>query len=100
MPVNNMKLVTVICEALARDAVTAILKEYGAHGYTISPAEGAGDKGERTLEMTEYANIRIEVLLPSPAAERLMERLSRDFFPNYAMILYETDVRVMRPGKF
>ena len=42
----------------------------------------------------------IEVIVPAAACERLMERLEKDFFPKYAMVAYEADVRVRRPGKF
>ena len=30
----------------------------------------------------------------------MLERLERDFFPRYAMIAFESDVRVVRPEKF
>ncbi len=33
-------------------------------------------------------------------AARLLERLGGDFFPRYAMIAFESDVRVLRAGKF
>jgi nitrogen regulatory protein PII len=100
MPAHAMKLVTIICEALARDAVTRLLREVGAHGYTLFEVEGAGAKGERTADIAEFGNIQVEVIVPAAACERLMERLEHEFFPKYAMIAYEADVRVRRPGKF
>ena len=39
MKLHSMKLVTIVCEALARSAVTELLKEIGAHGYTLFPVE-------------------------------------------------------------
>ena len=30
-----MKLVTIVCEAYARDAVTKLLRDVGAHGHTL-----------------------------------------------------------------
>jgi nitrogen regulatory protein P-II 2 len=100
MPAHDMKLVTIICEALARDAVTRLLREVGAHGWTIFEVEGFGSHGERTGEMAELGNIQVEVIVPAAACERLMDRLEKEHFPKYAMVAYETDVRVRRPGKF
>lgn len=100
MTASSMKLVTIVCEALARSAVVRLLREVGAHGYTIFEVEGDGARGERTTEMLEFANIQINVLLPPSASERLMTELESEFFPRYAMIAYETDVKVRRPAKF
>lgn len=100
MPAHAMKLVTIICEALARDAVTRLLREVGAHGYTLFEVEGSGAHGDRTGEMAELGNIQVEVIVPAAACERLMERLEREFFPKYTMVAYEADVRVRRPDKF
>lgn len=95
-----MKLVTIICEALARDAVTRLLSQVGAHGFTVFQVEGTGAKGERTGDIQEFGNIQFEVIVPAAVAEKLLERLQQDFFPRYAMIAYESEVRVLRRDKF
>jgi nitrogen regulatory protein PII len=100
MPAYPMKLVTIVCEALARDAVTRLLREAGAQGWTVFPVEGFGSKGERTGEMAELANVQIEVIVSPPVCERLMGRLEQEFFPKYGMIAFEGDIRVRRPDKF
>lgn len=100
MPAHSMKLVTVICEALARDAVTHLLRDVGAHGWTVFEVEGFGARGERTGEMMELGNIQVQVIVPAAVSDRLMERLEQDYFPKYGMVAYEADVRVRRPGKF
>lgn len=100
MPQHAMKLVTIICEALARDALCALFREVGARGFTAFQVEGVGSKGDRTAEMLELANLQFEVVVPPDVATALLERLERDYFPNYAMIAYESDVRVRRPAKF
>jgi nitrogen regulatory protein PII len=100
MSAHTMKLVTVVCEALARTAVTKLLREVGAHGYTLSQVEGVGSKGERTAEIAELANIKVEVIVPTAVCSHLLERLQAEFFPRYAIIAYESDVRVVRSDKF
>jgi nitrogen regulatory protein PII len=100
MPACEMKLVTIICEALAREAVTRLLREVGAHGYTLFEVEGAGAKGARLADIGEYANIQLEVVVPPPVAEQLLRRLEIEFFPRFGIIADESDVRVLRPEKF
>jgi nitrogen regulatory protein P-II 2 len=100
MPTHAMKRVTVVCEALSREPVTRLLREAGAQGYTLFPVEGLGDHGARTSELAEFGNIQIEAIVPAEVCERLLAALERDYFPHYAMIAYETDVRVRRPAKF
>jgi nitrogen regulatory protein P-II 2 len=95
-----MKLVTIVCEAYAREAVTSVLRQVGAHGYTLFQVEGDGSHGERPADIREFANIQVEVILQPAAAQQLLERLHRDCFPRYAMIAFESDVRVLRPQKF
>jgi len=45
MKTHPMRLVTIVCEALAREPVKQLLVETGAHGYTLFPVEGAGAQG-------------------------------------------------------
>lgn len=97
---NPMKLVTIVCEAYAREAVTALLREMGAQGWTMFPVEGEGAQGRRPGDIPEYANLQVEVVVRPEVAAALLERLARDFFPRYAMIAYESDVRVWRKDKF
>lgn len=100
MPTHAMKLVTIICESLAREAVERLLGEAGARGYTLFEVQGAGAHGERTAEMAEYGNVQFEVIVPPEVAELLMERLETEYLPRYLMVAYESDIRVRRGGKF
>ena len=100
MTLHPMKLVTIVVEALARERVTALLAEVGAHGYTLFPVEGSGATGPRVGDIEEFGNIRVEVVLRPAAAERLLARLAEDILPRFAMVTYESDVRVLRAEKF
>lgn len=100
MNTHPLKLVTIICEAHARDTVTRLLDRSGAHGWTLFQVEGSGIGGKRPADIPEYANIQIEVLLQPDAAQILLERLANECFPRFGMIAFESDVRVLRPEKF
>ena len=100
MNLHPMKLVTIVCEAYAQEAVTKLLREAGAHGWTSFAVEGDGSRGKRPADIREFANVQIEMVLQPEAATRLLERLAQDYFARYAMIAFESDVRVWRQNKF
>ena len=100
MNTHPMKLITIVCEAYAFEPIKKVLLAVGAHGWTNFPVEGAGSGGERTGEMIDFSNVQIEVILQPANAEILLARLEKEFFPRYGMIAFESDVRVLRSGKF
>jgi nitrogen regulatory protein PII len=100
MNTHPVKLVTIIGEALAAAPLQKLLEEVGARGSTQFTVEGAGHQGRRTADIREYANIQVEVIVPAAVAETLLARLEREFFPRFALVVYETDIRVLRSGKF
>lgn len=97
---HPMTLVTIVCEKLAREAVLRLLREVGAHGWTLWEVEGSGAQGLRTGDIPEFTNIRVEVIVPPAVAGTLLARLGQEFFKRYAMIAYESDIRVIRREKF
>ncbi len=97
---HPMKLVTIVCEAYAQEPVTKLLRDLGAHGWTLFAVEGEGSHGRRPGDIREFANIQIEVVVQPEVAQALLEGLSKGFFPRYGMIAFESDVRVLRPAKF
>ena len=49
---------------------------------------------------TSSGNIRVEVVCSPELAEQLADHLRRKYYDDYAMIIFEGDVRVLRPEKF
>lgn len=100
MTLHPMTLVTVVCEALARQPLLDLLRDMGVQGYTLFSVEGTGSKGDRPADIEEYGNIQVEVILPTPEAEALIQQLAERFLPRFLAIVYTSEVRVLRPGKF
>jgi nitrogen regulatory protein PII len=95
-----MKLITIVCEALIEERVVEILRQCGTHGHTAFSVRGSGSQGDRSADIVETGNVQVEVIVKPAVAEAVLERLHRELFASYAMVAYETDVRVMRPDKF
>ncbi len=100
MNLHTMKLVTIICEALIEERVVEILRQCGTHGHTAYSVRGSGSQGDRSADIVETGNVKLEVIVKPTVAEAVLERLHRELFKDYAMVAYETEVRVMRPEKF
>lgn len=100
MNLHAMKLVTIVCEAVLEERIVEVLRECGAHGHTAFDVRGSGRQGDRSADLIESGNVQIEVIAKPSVAETMLSRLHAEFFHDYAMVAYESDVRVMRPDKF
>lgn len=100
MQPQPIKLVTIITEAIIEKELIHELNQLGASGYTITEARGKGHRGVRNTEWEHGANIRVEVLCGETLARAIADRLAETYYENYAMILFISDVNVLRPQKF
>lgn len=100
MTSSSRKLLTIITEAALERVLLRDLQRLGIHGYTVTDARGMGSRGARNAAWGESSNIRVEVVCDTAAAETVAAHLQTRYYENYAMILFVTDVAVLRPGKF
>ncbi len=100
MPGKVRKLLTVIAEAALEHALVRDVERLGANGYTITDARGKGKRGVRNAGWEASGNIRLEVVCDEEKAAAIAAYLQQHYYANYAMILFMTDVEVLRPEKF
>ena len=100
MNLHSKKLITILCEAVARDTLTTLLRECDARGYTVSTVEGWGAKGSRFAGIPEDANIELKTIVGPERATRILNRLSAEVIPRFATVVYISDVQVLREEKF
>lgn len=94
------KLLTIITEAALESVLIKDLERLGVRGYTITDARGKGSRGVRSAAWDASSNIRIEVVCDAATAEAIAAHLQARYYENYAMILFVSDVAVLRPEKF
>ncbi len=94
------KLLTIICEAGLEKELTNCIGAAGASGYTVTDARGKGAHGLRDASWSDNANIRIEVLCDELVASALLDKLLNDYYQNYTLVTFVSDVGVLRPFKF
>ncbi|WP_373089633.1 P-II family nitrogen regulator [Zhongshania sp.] len=97
---NIKKLLTIVTEAALENILIKDIERLGAQGYTITDARGKGGRGVRNAAWDANGNIRIEVVSDPAIASQIASHLKEQYYANYAMILFMSDVEVIRPEKF
>lgn len=100
MALIKKKLITIICEAQLENNLIADFSNLNIRGYTICEARGKGSRGLRAGDWEQNRNIRIEIVCDQRESESIMLHLRKEYYENYAMISYMSDVEVMRGDKF
>ncbi len=94
------KLLTVITESEIEEHLIEDVNRLGAKGYTISSVGGKGEKGLRNAIWSANSNIKVEIVCCPKTCDNIVEFLKKNYLKNYAMILFVSDVEVLRPLKF
>ena len=100
MKLFNAKLLTVTCEILAQKNILEILSKHDITGYTTYEVEENGDRGIRGQGLKNEKNVKVEVIMREEKLLDIVEEISRTLFANFAIVLYVSDVGVVRPEKF
>jgi len=100
MKLYNVKLLTITCEILAQKNIIDILKNHDITGYTSYEVDGNGEKGLRGQGIQAEKNVKVEVIMREKKLSDVIEHISRTLFPDFTIILYVSDVGVVRTEKF
>ncbi len=100
MKFYNVKLLTITCEILAQKNIIEILKKHDITGYTTYEVEGNGARGLRGQGLKNEKNVKVEVIMREDKLSDIVEEISRTMFANFAIVLYVSDIGVVRTEKF
>lgn len=97
---DKRTLVTIIAESILESMLVDDLTRLGARGYTLIEARGSGSRGVRSADWDQNQNIQIEIICDEHVASAIVDHCQKKYYANYAMVVYMSDVRVLRPEKF
>ncbi|HJJ22516.1 MAG TPA: hypothetical protein OQH54_02200 [Nitrosopumilus sp.] len=100
MKLYNVKLLTVTCEILAQKNIIEILSKHKITGYTTFEVEGNGARGLRGQGFKNEKNVKVEVIMREEKLQDVVEEISRTLFADFAIVLYVSDIGVVRTEKF
>lgn len=95
----HFKLVTIICEPVLSSSVLNLSEALGATGFTVTEVRGQGN-GEKSSGEIPDLKSKIEIIAESDLAKNLMNAIAEQFFENYSLITYATDISIFRTEKF
>jgi hypothetical protein len=89
-----------VCASELEDRLVADFKELGGiSGCTISRADGRGLHGSRRFGIVDGANLKFEILVPSPLSKRVLELLAAKY-DGGALIAYTQEVEAFPRSHF
>ncbi len=97
---NNVKLVTIVTESALESRLVKEIEDNGASGYTLTNARGKGSRGNRSGSWDSNSNIRVEVICDEQVAAKISKHVTEKYFEHYAMVVFTSDIEVMRPDKY
>jgi nitrogen regulatory protein PII len=97
---NTVKLVTIVTESILESRLVEDLGRLGAKGYTVIDARGSGSRGKRSADWDQNQNIELEVICNEQVASAILDHCQKEYYSNYAMVVWVCDVEVLRPEKF
>lgn len=99
MKFSKRKLVTIVGEAALESRLIRDCMALGAKGYTITDAHGAGPRNQRNGDL-EGGNIKIEIVTDSETVDKIVQKLTDDYFPHYACSCWVVEVDVLREDRY
>ena len=100
MKLYTVKLLTITCEILVQKNIIEILAKHDVTGYTTYEVDGNGVCGIRGQGLKTEKNVKVEVIIREKKLQDVVEEISRTLFANFAIVLYVSDVGVLRTEKF
>ncbi len=95
----NFKLVTIVCEPVLSTSLVTTIRSLGATGFTISEVRGEGS-GEKNSGEVPNEKVKIEVVADADLGKEIMNEIAKNYFANYSLIVYASEIEVIRQEKF
>ena len=99
-----MRTVPVVCLTIVAEAVVEArllrdLEAAGVRGWTLTSGRGRGASQVDASDW-EGANVRVETLLSTALADRVLTMLAELYFPRFAVVAWLTPAQVVRGDRF
>lgn len=92
-------LLTVIFENVLREEIEKVFAKGGASGFSVTRVDGKGSRGVRASEF-EGPNLKLEAIVSAELSDSILKVIETNYFEDYAVIAWETQVNVLRGSKF
>lgn len=95
----NFKIITIICEPVLSTSLISMIRTLGATGFTLTDVRGEGSGENRSGEVPSE-KVKIEVIAEAELANKIMNEIAKNYFENYSLIVYASNIEIIRQAKF
>jgi nitrogen regulatory protein PII len=99
MKSERVSLVVIVAREEMGETLLTHLRKLGAKGFTTTLACGFGRHGKRPANFLDTKNLRIETLVSSEIADKILEELSKAI-EDQVLVAYRLPVDAIPSGKF
>ena len=100
-PVKHPKtLLVIVAEAALEKNLVRDVRERGAQSWTISEVHSAGREGVRQGDWEADRTIELKLICDDAVANAIAEHVIATYAAHYAVAIYFSDVKVLRPDRY
>lgn len=100
MNIFAKKLVHIVAASDIEKRLVKVAEKYNNGAYSVIEARGGGTKGVQSGLMEMDSNVLFMMIVPEEGLEAVLGSLERMIGRGYQMIVWVTDVQVLRRDKF
>ncbi|HMM84650.1 MAG: P-II family nitrogen regulator [Gammaproteobacteria bacterium] len=93
-------LLVIVAEAVIERALVRDACRLGAQGWTVGEVRGAGAEGVREGAWEADRTIELKLICEAAVADAIADHVLATYAPHYAVAMYLSDVRVLRPQRY
>jgi len=93
-------LLVIITEAVLENALVRDVRELGAQGWTVAEVHGGGSEGVREGAWEADRTIEMKVICAPAVADTIAAQVLESYAANYSVVMYFSEVSVLRPDRF
>jgi nitrogen regulatory protein P-II 2 len=93
-------LLVIVAEAALEKSLVRDARERGAQGWTVGEVHGASLDGVREGAWEADRTIELKLICEASVADAIAQHVIATYAPHYAVALYFSDVKVLRPERY
>jgi hypothetical protein len=93
-------LLVIVAEAALEKNLVRDARERGAQGWTVGEVHGASLDGVREGAWEADRTIELKLICDNAVADAIAQHVIATYAKHYAVALYFSDVRVLRPERY
>ncbi len=97
---HSKTLLVIVAEAALEKSLVRDARERGAQSWTISEVHSAGREGVRQGDWEADRTIELKLICDAAVADAIAEHVIATYAKHYAVALYFSEVKVLRPERY